>query len=76
MIHLDTNYLIASLTPSTVESRHVAQWLGAGEIVGLSVIAWAEFLCGPVTPQQMALATASGSLAKVRAASSSSSLMR
>lgn len=58
MIHLDTNFLIASLTPATAEGRRVSQWLGEGEIVGLSVIAWAEFLCGPVTPQQTALATA------------------
>src|SRR5665647_3072173 len=58
MIHLDTNFLLASLMPSTPESRQVSQWLGAGETVSLSVIAWAEFLCGPVTPQQTALATA------------------
>ena len=58
MIHLDTNFLIASLTPSTAESRQVSQWLGAGETIGLSVIIWAEFLCGPVTPQQTALASA------------------
>jgi predicted nucleic acid-binding protein len=54
MIHLDTNFLIASLTPATAEGRRVSKWLGAGETVGLSVIAWAEFLCGPVTPQQTA----------------------
>ena len=58
MIHLDTNFLIASLAPLSAESRQVSQWLGAGETVGLSVIAWAEFLCGPVTPQQAALAAA------------------
>ena len=56
MIHLDTNFLIASLTPASAESRQVSQWLEAGEPVGLSVIAWAEFLCGPVTPRQTALA--------------------
>jgi hypothetical protein len=38
MIHLDTNFLIASLTPLTAESRQVSQWLEAGETVGLSVI--------------------------------------
>ncbi len=57
MIHWDTNFLIASLTPTTAESRRVSEWLGAGEPLGLSVIAWAEFLCGPVTPHQTALAT-------------------
>jgi len=58
MIHLDTSFLIAGLTPATLESRRVSQWLTAGETVSLSVIAWAEFLCGPVTAQQTALATA------------------
>ena len=58
MTHLDTNFLIASLTPATAESRRVSEWLSAGETVGLSVIAWAEFLCGPVSPQQTVLASA------------------
>lgn len=58
MIHLDTNFLSASLSPATAESRRVSGWLSAGEAVSLSVITWAEFLCGPVTPQQTALATA------------------
>lgn len=58
MIHLDTNFLIASLTPQTAENRRVSEWLQAGDGVNLSVITWAEFLCGPVTPQQAALAAA------------------
>ena len=58
MIHLDTNFLIASLASATAESQQVAAWISAGETVGLSVIAWAEFLCGPVSPQQAALAVA------------------
>ena len=56
MIHLDTSFLIASLTPASAESRQISQWLLAEESVGLCVIAWAEFLCGPVTPRQTALA--------------------
>jgi predicted nucleic acid-binding protein len=58
MIHLDTNFLIASLTPQSPESQQVVHWMGAGETVSLSVIAWAEFLCGPVSPQQISLALA------------------
>ena len=58
MTHLDTNFLIASMVPASAESRRVSQWLGAGETLGLSVIAWAEFLCGPVSLQQTALAAA------------------
>jgi toxin FitB len=58
MIHLDTNFLIASLRPQTPESGRVGTWLGEGAVVRLSVIVWAEFLCGPVTPQQRAMAGA------------------
>jgi predicted nucleic acid-binding protein len=58
MIHLDTNFLIASLSPPTAESRQVSQWLSSGETVGLSVVTWAEFLCGPLTPGQAAIASA------------------
>lgn len=58
MIHLDRNVLIASLMPSSAESRQVSGWLGTGAAVGVNVIVWAEFLCGPVTPQQAALAAA------------------
>ena len=58
MIHLDTNFLIASLAPGATENQRVSEWLSAGEHVALSVIAWAEFLCGPATPQQTALALA------------------
>jgi predicted nucleic acid-binding protein len=56
MIHLDTNFLIAGLVTATPENKYIVDWLAAGESIGLSVIAWAEFLCGPVTPQQTALA--------------------
>ncbi len=58
MIHLDTNFLIASVTPMTDENRRVSDWLQAGDKVSLSVITWAEFLCGPVTPEQTILAVA------------------
>jgi predicted nucleic acid-binding protein len=58
MIHLDTSFLIASLTPGTPENARVTAWLAAGEQVALSVIAWAEFLCGPVTPEHAAHAAA------------------
>lgn len=49
MIHLDTNYLIAAVTPGTPEAAKVAAWIAAGETVSMSIIAWAEFLCGPLT---------------------------
>ncbi len=58
MILIDTNFLIAALVPQSSEDLQLRRWLAAGEAVGLSVIVWAEFLCGPVTVQQTQLASA------------------
>lgn len=43
MTHLDTNFLIQA-------------WLTAGKNLGISAIAWREFLCGPLNLQEEALA--------------------
>ena len=56
MILLDTNFLIGALTPGTPFDLRTRQWLGAGETLGISTIAWAEFLCGPLTPEDAAAA--------------------
>ena len=56
---LDTNFLIASLTPGTPQDGQLQRWLAAGESVRVSSIVWFEFLCGPpggVTPEQVRLA--------------------
>ena len=49
MIHLDTSFLIRAGVPSTAEGRRLRAWLRAGKMVRLSAIAWAEYLCGPVS---------------------------
>lgn len=49
MIHLDTNFLISAAVPSSLEARRLATWLRRAEPIATSAIAWAEFLCGPVT---------------------------
>jgi predicted nucleic acid-binding protein len=48
VIHLDTSFLIRAGTGATFESRRLRHWLRRGEEVGISAVAWAEFLCGPV----------------------------
>ncbi len=53
MIHLDTSYLIRALVPGTLEDSRLRWWLSKGEPVAMSVVAWAEFLCGPVSPEQV-----------------------
>lgn len=56
MIFLDTNFLIGLLRPGTPFDRRTRNWLAAGEAVGISTIAWAEFLCGPLSPGDVAAA--------------------
>ena len=56
MIHLDTNFLIQALVPGSPAESKLQAWLVAGEDLGISAIAWSEFLCGPLTPQDEALA--------------------
>lgn len=51
MIHLDTSFLIRGFVAGTLEHARVRRWLGDRESIGLSSIAWGEFLCGPVPPQ-------------------------
>ena len=48
MIHLDTSFLIHALAEGTPQDRRLRAWLAAGEALGMSAVAWAEFLCGPV----------------------------
>jgi predicted nucleic acid-binding protein len=58
MIHLDTGFLIRALVPSSPQDGRLREWLRAGEPLAISTIAWAEFLCGPVTDRQLELAAA------------------
>ena len=55
MIHLDTNYLIDALVPGSAQEAQLVGWLGAGELLGISALAWGEFLCGPLSPAAEAL---------------------
>jgi len=55
MIHLDTSFLIRSLVPGSEEDQRLRSWLREGEPLGMSAIAWAEFLCGPLEDAQLHL---------------------
>lgn len=48
-VQVDTSFLVRSLVAGSPESRSMAAWLEAGRPVAISAIAWAEFLCGPLT---------------------------
>ena len=56
MIHLDTNFLIDALVPGSAQEAQLVGWLGAGETLGISAVAWGEFLCGPLSPAAEAFA--------------------
>jgi predicted nucleic acid-binding protein len=56
MIHLDTNFLIMSLIPGTAQDAQLRKWLASGEAVGADAVVWREFLCGPLTQEQMDMA--------------------
>jgi len=56
MIHFDTNFLIQSTQPGSAAHQQFRQWFNANEIIGVSTIAWAEFLCGPLDSKAEALA--------------------
>ena len=56
MIHLDTSFLIHALAEGSAQDRHLRDWVGLAEPMGMSAIGWAEFLCGPVGPAEIALA--------------------
>jgi predicted nucleic acid-binding protein len=56
LIHLDTSFLIRALAAGTDEDRRLRGWLRDGTSVGISVVGWAEFLCGPVHDDDVKLA--------------------
>jgi predicted nucleic acid-binding protein len=56
MIHLDTSFLIRALARGTGEDRLLRTWVREAQDLGMSVVAWTEFLCGPVDPAVVQLA--------------------
>ncbi len=55
MIHLDTSFLIRALELGSPQDRKLREWVAAGEILVMSTVAWAEFLCGPLQGSDLAL---------------------
>ena len=56
MIHLDTNFLVTALRPNSPQQFQLDAWLLGGESAGISSVAWAEYLCGPLDPMGEAIA--------------------
>ncbi len=56
MTHLDTSFLIRCLVANSAEDSMLRSWLRKGEPLRMSVIGWTEFLCGPMSAEQVELA--------------------
>ena len=53
MIHFDTNFLIDAVKTGTPPHLDLRNWIQAGDPLGISAVAWAEFLCGPLAPADL-----------------------
>lgn len=51
MILLDANFLIGALRAGSTLSQQLRGWITAGQEVGINTVAWAEFLCGPLSDE-------------------------
>ena len=58
MIHLDASFLIRAFARGSREDARLRGWFRANEPLGMSAIAWAEFLCGPVDEPVSTIASA------------------
>jgi predicted nucleic acid-binding protein len=56
MIHFDTNFLIQISVPGSVASNQFDAWTAIPQILNVSTVAWAEFLCGPLGAEEKVLA--------------------
>ena len=56
MIHLDTSFLVRALIPGEPEEVKLRKWVREGEVLIMSSVAWAEFLCGPLDGGDLELA--------------------
>ena len=57
MIHLDTSFLIRALARGSREDARLREWIRDSEPLGMSTVAWAEFLCGPVDEEALSVAS-------------------
>ena len=48
LVHLDTSFLINAVGRGSREADNLTRWTVAGARIGISAVAWSEFLCGPI----------------------------
>lgn len=57
MIHLDTNFLVAMEDPTSKAAVMLRSWLEHSEDINTSALAWAEYLCGPLSESEFRAAS-------------------
>jgi predicted nucleic acid-binding protein len=57
VIQLDTSFLIRGLVRGSGQDQRLRTWLTDTTSLTISVIAWTEFLCGPLAPDTVELAS-------------------
>jgi hypothetical protein len=57
VIQLDPSFLIRALVRGSGEDRRLPTWLTDATPLNISAIAWTEFLCGPLEPDTVELAS-------------------
>jgi predicted nucleic acid-binding protein len=57
VIQLDTSFLIRALLRDSAEDQTLRSWLADRKPLTVSTIAWTEFLCGPLAPDAVELAS-------------------
>ena len=55
-VHLDSSFLIQALVAFSVEALALRTWFRQGRPVAMSAVAWGDFLCGPLSDKERALA--------------------
>ncbi|MCC6680094.1 MAG: PIN domain-containing protein [Phycisphaeraceae bacterium] len=58
MIYLDSSFVIRALCRDTDEAVRLTGWIEAGRQFSMSTMAWAEFMCGPLTADEEAFVRA------------------
>ena len=48
LLHLDTGFLINATGRGSVEASELRRWISKGVRIGVSAIAWSEYLSGPL----------------------------
>lgn len=53
IFHLDTSFLIRVMDPGSPENGKLRAWIREGETFSMGTVAWAKFLCGPLTRSEI-----------------------